>query len=395
MADVQAVEVPDREHGATRRAVERRRASYHSQCLLASAPVGVLARYLLVRFVVLFAAVLGILALLVGLVELLADFGDLARAGDGFAASLVLVALRIPYEHLPLLIPIAAFAGAFLAIGTAARTNEILAMKAGGVSPLAALVPVLVRAAFISGLALLVNETVAVRARELERRLAGGDDAELTFRRGSFWYHKGHTIYNVRDADPATRVLRDVAIFDLDADGRLVRSIRAARATVGADGHWQLTDAVLRGFDPDDLAAPVRYERLAATDVALPEEKALLHAGVEDLSIRELTEVRDDREPGDTASVRATTLLHERASAPFASFLFVLLAVPLGLRVERERSMALPALYGVVAVFLFIMVREYGQTLATQGVTSPVTTPWLILAASLALGATALWRVPR
>jgi len=357
--------------------------------------VGVLARYLLGRFLALFAAVLAILALLVALVELLADFGDVARASDGFGGALLLVALRVPYEHLPLLFPIAAFVGAFLCAGSAARSNEILAMKAGGVSPLRVLAPVIACAALISGLALLVNETIAVRAREAERRLAGGEDAELSFRRGSFWYHKDHTIYNVRDADPTTRVLRDVAVFDLDDRGRLVRSIRAAQATIGADGRWRLTDAVLRSFEPDDASAPPTYQRVAETEIELPEEKALLHAGVEDLSIRELAEVRDDRDPDDTASLRATTLLHERASAPFAAFVFVLFAVPLGLRVERTRSMALPALYGVVAIFLYLMVRRYGATLATQGVVSAVATPWVILAAFLALGALALWRVPR
>jgi lipopolysaccharide export system permease protein len=356
--------------------------------------VGVLARYLLVRFVVLYAAVLAMLALLVGVVELLADFGDVASAADGFAAGARVVALRVTYEHLPLLFPIAAFAAAFLCVGSAARTNEILAMKAGGVSPLRVLAPVLACAALISGFALLVNETVAVRARELDRRLASGG-AELTFRRGSFWYHKGDTIYNVRDADPATRELRDVAIFDLDARGRLVRSIRAARATIGEDGHWELRDAVLRSFEPDDAAAPPSYERVAETVIDLPEETALLDAGVADLSIRELAEVRGDRDPGDSESVRATTLLHERASAPFAAFLFALLAIPLGLRVERTRSMALPALQGVVAVFLFIMVRRYGATLAGEGVTPAVATPWAILVAFLAIGAAALWRVPR
>jgi LPS export ABC transporter permease LptG len=395
MSDVQAVEVADRQHRALRRSFERSRASYHSQGLLASAPVGVLARYLLGRFLALFAAVLAILALLVALVELLADFGDVARASDGFGGALLLVALRVPYEHLPLLFPIAAFVAAFLCAGTAARSNEILAMKAGGVSPLRVLAPVIACAALISGLALLVNETIAVRAREAERRLAGGEDAELSFRRGSFWYHKDHTIYNVRDADPTTRVLRDVAVFDLDDRGRLVRSIRAAQATIGEDGRWQLSDAVLRSFQPDDASAPATYQRLAETEIELPEEKALLHAGVEDLSIRELAEVRDDRDPDDTASLRATTLLHERASAPFAAFVFVLFAVPLGLRVERTRSMALPALYGVVAIFLYLMVRRYGATLATQGVLSAVATPWVILAAFLALGAIALWRVPR
>lgn len=363
--------------------------------MLASAPVGVLSRYLLVRFVVMFTAVLAVLVVLVGVIELLADFGDVVRSSGGFADGLLFVALRIPHKHLPLLIPIASFAAAFLAVGTAARSYEILAMKAGGVSPLRVLAPVVCAAAVISGLALLLNETLAVRAHDAQRRRALDDGSELTFRRGSFWYHKGDTVYNVRDADPATRVLRDVAIFVLDDRGRLVRSIQAKQATIRANGHWDLADAVLRDFEPGAPAAPPRYAKVAATSIELAEETALLDADVGGLSIRELREYRAGRDANDTASLRAEALLHERLAGPLASFLFVVLAVPLALRVERTRSLAVPALQGVVAIFAFIMVREYGGTLASQGVTSAAATPWVILAGFLGVGAFELWRVPR
>src|SRR5262249_22860146 len=134
--------------------------------MLASAPVGVLARYLLVRFIVLFAAVLAILVVLVGVVELLSDFGDFVREGISFSDALAVVALRIPHKHLPLLIPIASFSAAFLAVGGAARNNEVIAMKAGGVSPLRVLIPVLACAVGIPGAALPVTHTLRVRVRE-------------------------------------------------------------------------------------------------------------------------------------------------------------------------------------------------------------------------------------
>ncbi len=58
--------------------------------------------------------------------------------------------------------------------------------------------------------------------------------------------------------------------------------------------------------------------------------------------------------------MRAEALLHERVAEPLASLVFVVLALPLALRVERTRSLAVPALQGVAAIFLFYMVREYG-----------------------------------
>jgi lipopolysaccharide export system permease protein len=356
--------------------------------------MGVLPRYFLARFVVAFAAVLVVLVLAVGVVELLGDFDDVVGSSEGFAGALLFVALRIPSQWLPLLVPVAAFVAAFVALGTAARSLEFVAIKAGGVSPLRVLVPVVLAGVVVSGLGLAANETLGIRAHEAWRRHVGGED-QVEFRRGSFWYHKGRYVYNVRDADPQARQLREVAIFELDGDGQLVRSIQAARARIDGDGRWQLEDAVIRRFEPGAPDAPASFERVAHTELVLTEELALLEAGVEGLSIADLREYREERAPGDPEAIRAQALLHDRITEPLSAFAFVLLAIPLGLKVERTRSLAVPALQGVGALFAFWMLREYAVTLASQGVVDPTATPWLILAAFAAASAWLLARTPR
>ena len=84
---------------------------------------------------------------MIGVIELLADFGDVIGSSNGFLDAWIVVILRIPHKHLPILIPASAFAAAYLSVGSAARTYEILAMKAGGISPLRVLVPILFAAA--------------------------------------------------------------------------------------------------------------------------------------------------------------------------------------------------------------------------------------------------------
>ena len=358
--------------------------------------MGVLWRYLTARFLVFFGAVLLILVLALGVVELIGDFDDVVRAADGLTGALDNDGLRILSFYLPLLIPAAAFVAAFGSLGTAARALEILAIKAGGISPLRAVIPILVAAAVISGLALLANETVAVRAREVyQSRVRGPNSTQVAFRRGSFWYHNGPYVYNVGDADPAKHQLHDVSVYELNERGRLVRSIEAGRAEIGADGTWLLSDAVIRRFDPEHPSAPAAYERVARTEITLHEESALLEAGLDALSIRELREYRDGRRGGDLEAVRAEALLHQRMTNPLSAFVFVVLGIPLGLRVEQHRSLALPALEGIAAIFLFFVVREYGQTLATRGITAPVGTAWTILAAFALFGTWQMWRMPR
>ena len=358
--------------------------------------MGVLWRYLTARFLVFFAAVFFILILALGVVELIGDFDDVIRSADGLSGALVNVGLRILSFYLPLLVPATAFVAAFASLGTAARALEILAIKAGGISPLRAVIPILVAGVVISCIGLLLNETVVVRAGEIYRsRVRGSDAAQVAFRRGSFWYHSGPYVYNVGDADPASRQLHDVEVYELNEQGRLVRSIEASRVEIGADGKWLLSNAVIRRFDPEHPAAPASYERVARTELTLREENALLDAGLEALSIRQLREYRDGRRGGDPEVTRAEALLHQRMTNPLSALVFVVLAIPLGLRVEEHRSLALPALHGVVAIFLFFIVREYGQTLASRGITEPVGTPWAILAVFALFGTWQLWRVPR
>ena len=355
--------------------------------------MSVVSRYFLARFVTGFAAVLLVLVLAVAVVELLGDFEDVVASSEGFAGALSFVALRIPSQWLPLLVPVAAFVAAFFTLGSAARSLEFVALKAGGVSPLRVLVPLTLAGLVVSGLGLLANETLGIRAHEAWRRQARGED-QLEFRRGSFWYHRGRYVYNVRDADPQARQLRGVAIFELDRHGRLVRSIQAARAHVDGEGRWQLDDAVIRTFAPGAPQAPASFERLPHTELTLQDEPALLEAGVEGLSIAHLREYRAEH-AGDPVALRAEALLHDRITEPLSAFVFVLLAIPLGLQVERTRTLALPAMQGVAALFAFWTLREYGVALASQGIAPPAATPWLILGGFAVLGAWLLARTPR
>ena len=94
--------------------------------------------------------------------------------------------------------------------------------------------------------------------------------------------------------------------------------------------------------------------------------------------------------PGDA---RARSLLQQRLSGPLLVLLFALLAVPLALRVERTRSLALPALEGVVILFFFLLAREYGAGFAALDPTAATLAPWAILLAFAGLGAVQLSRV--
>lgn len=343
-----------------------------------------LARYVASRFVAAFAGSLLILTLVVLVVDMLLNLEDVLEFESELLGVLRYLWLRVAAVYLPYLVPVAAFTGAFFSVGSAARNREIIAMKAGGVSPRVAMIPVFVVAALVSMAALLVNETVTVRASAALRERAGDDVGELELRSGTIWYHTGRYLYNMRQGERENTAL-DVRVLERDERGRLVRLIRAQRAERLAPHEWRFEGATVRRFDPSDPASAPEVEHAREVTLALEEDRSprLQQAEMASLPVWVLARYLRD----GAHDARATALLHQRLTGPLLVLLFTLLAVPLGLRAERTRTLALPALEGVALLFVFLLAREYAVSLGAKTVAAAALTPWAVVGTFFAVGA--------
>jgi lipopolysaccharide export system permease protein len=358
--------------------------------------VRILSRYFVARFLTLFAATLFASTLAVAIVELLLNFDDMLKVQEGAAGVLTYLLLRIPSYYLRDLIPVASFTAAFLALGLSARNFEIIAMRAGGVSPHRAVAPLLGTAALLAVASFAVHELWILPATRAWKVQVQGD-AQLDYGRGSFWYHRGRTIYNIASADPATRTLRGVDLFERDGDGRLLRSIHAERVRVEGQHRWRLENAVIRSFDPARVEAAPRVERLPETvmEIQGADEEALLEADAGLLSLGRLREYLELRAGEDEPVQRLMTRLHARLAEPWSALLLALLAAPVALRVEQRRSLGQPALLGIASVSGYFLVRSVANTLASEGVLPAAAAPWCVLLAFTGFGLLQLSRVPR
>ncbi len=359
--------------------------------------VRILSRYLLARFLSWFAIILVVLLGGVLIAEMLLHLDDLSRAADGVGEAVRFLVVKVCAYYLPSLLSMAAFIAAFMSMGLAARWLEVTAAKAGGVSPLRLAVPVLTAAAALSLVALIVNETIVIRSeRAWRRHESGASGDEMEFRRGSFWHHTGNTIFNVGDADAATRTIHNVTIFQLDDEGRLLSRIDA---TVGKmlDAELELFDATVRRFQPQSpLEPPARqWQQRMRLETDARADPTLLEADPATLSLANLAGYIGERAErgGDVARPRA--LFHKRLTEPVSVFLLALLAVPFALRVETTRSLAVQALGGVVLMLAFWFARGGGVVIAPSGALAAAAAPWGVVALFASFGAFRLARVPR
>ena len=357
----------------------------------------ILSRYFALRFLGLFFAILLISTLAIIVVEMLLNFEEMMGGSRGLSSMLSYLFLRIPAYYLRDLVPIAAFAAAFFSIGLAAYWYELTAVKAGGVSTAALLAPILLAALALSLATFLVNETLVIEATQgWNQRLRGGNQS-ISFRRGTFWYHRGRTIYNIASANREEQTLHGLTIYELDESGRLLRRVQAESADIHADPSWQLENATIRRFDPDRSDAPAQFERVAKTTVEMHEQSAaaLLAADPGELSLADLQSYIGERASEGDEVDRERALLHARLAEPVTVVVLCLLALPLGLRVERDRSLGPAAVYAVATVAAFFAVKSTTITLAVEAVIPSAVGVWTPLAIFAGLGSWQTWRESR
>lgn len=353
----------------------------------------IVGRYLLARFLASLFSVLVVLILLILVVEILLNVDEILEADGGISTLFLKIGSAYLLQYL---LPASALFGGFIALGGASRTREIVALKAGGISPLAATFPIAMAGIVLALVSYLLSDTVVVTASKAFNRMTHKGTGDLVLRQGTFWYHSGRYVYNFADRDEDGGRVQDVVVFERDDRHRLVRRISARSASVQEGRRWHFESAMSFRFDPDTPGAPPVVEQAEEIVVELDEQPsaALLKREVAALSSGDLRSYIGLRASQGRNVTRGKALLQDRYSEPMAVLLFSLLAIPLGLRVEQTRSLSRGALQAVVVMFVYYSVRQTASTLAAEGVL-PAFAPWAAVALFLALSGVALTRVRR
>jgi LPS export ABC transporter permease LptG len=354
--------------------------------------VRILSRYFVFGYLTYYAAIVAVAILVIAIVEMMVNFDHVIDFGHGIAGVASYLFLRLPSYYLPYLLPVGSFGAAFLCLGLPARAFEILAVKTSGIAPGRIAAPVLACAVLFTLIALVLNETVVLSAtKRLEGQSEGG---ELFQARGAFWYQRGNTLFNVQGADRDTQTLQGVAIYERDASGRLLRSVHADTARIEANHRWLLGNALFREFPRDDPESAPRTELhdTAWFELGSAGDLALLGADPRELSLLRLREyIRAiEREGLDTKRYRS--LWHARLADPFSVLLFALLGAPLGLSVERARSLGAAALQGIGLLGGYYGLQTAASVVGAAGFPASALAPWVVLGAFGAFGA---WRLAR
>jgi lipopolysaccharide export system permease protein len=182
---------------------------------------------------------------------------ELPAVGKGVAGNpyktqhaLLYVALRLP-NHLYELLPIAVLIGTIFVMARLAQSSEFTILRTSGLGPWRALRVLLVLGLAFVVLTFALGDYVAPASDRAAQLLKSRYTGQITVGQTGAWLKEkqaySHYAVNV-GALGADASMRNIRIFEFDAQGALVSTTQAESGRFGADDAWLLDKAVRTDF---------------------------------------------------------------------------------------------------------------------------------------------------
>jgi len=291
------------------------------------------------------------------------------------------------------LLPAALMLAALYTMWRFCHHNEIVAMRANGLSYATVVAPMLGVAVTIAALCGLNLEFYAPQGREFARRAEASNFRPLPpdIRESVRYYNlPGRRVWSINRInldDP--RVLEGVRITIEGPDNRKLVDIACRRATF-LDGVWWLYDPQYRYFDPlGNAVAPSPNPLLDLAARPMPhfnerpqdfvnEKKEWDYLSVRSMLAFLRAHPRPEGETRQDRETRAARLydIHARLALPWACVVMTVFAIPAG--VAGGRQSAFKGILLAIALFFGFYAASIGcQLLAKRALLAPALAAWL------------------
>jgi LPS export ABC transporter permease LptG/LPS export ABC transporter permease LptF len=287
------------------------------------------------------------------------------------------LSLQMFYEIAPILVLVTTL----LTFSLLARTNEITACKALGMSLYRLALPALGAALLITLFCGYLESSILPASNEkvakLKDRIHGRETARTYRRADRQWlYGRGRYIYNYIHYDPQQAGLQRLQVFDFDDQHRLTRRLYAESARYVGDDAWVFTNGWARSFGGVDVTGYNRFKEPKI--VRYPETPDYFDSEIrppEQMRYGELKNYIQELKESGQAVPELQVELQNKIALPVASLVMALVALPFAFRLGRQG-----ALYGIgISIVLgiaFMGIFAFFSKLGEAGALPPAVAVW-------------------
>lgn len=340
-------------------------------------------RYLLRTFFVPFVYILLAFCMLYVIFDLFDNLGDFVEGNTRLLLVVRYYIVLLP-SVLVRIVPISLFLAVLYSLSSLTKSNELTAMRAGGISIIRMVAPYIV-VGFIASLCVAaVHETIGPKAaywcqnfvREQKR-----SDPDLVYVKKdiAIKYQGGRRTWLINELDIRTMTMRGIEITQQREDFSDEWKIRAKQGR-WLDGHWWLSDMTEQKFDAENnQMGGIRFypTREMSTFKETPEFFLNETKDPEFLTTREMFDylkMNKRRDPAALARIRAD--LHFKLAEPWTCLIVVLLGIPFGAQTGRKGAM-LGVSLSIGLIFAYYVLVNVALSLAKNMIIPAWIGPWI------------------
>ena len=321
-------------------------------------------------------------------IDFVDELADIGVSGyTGLHAALASV-FKLP-GHLYELVPIAVLIGTIYALARLAQSSEYTILRTGGLGPGRALGLLASLGLMFGVFTYVIGDHIAPLSERQGTLLKAEFRGGINLGGAGAWLKdhaatpQGELHYSINvGSAPSATVLKDVRIFEFNAEGRLLRRIFAASADIDDDALWRLNDVRISRWDATDISADAQVSQELRERLEWP---STLTAGVvaaallpeSNMSTLDLFRYIAHLDSNEQAAQRHQIQFWKRALYPFSCLVMVALALPFAYMHARAGGVSLKVFGGIMLGISFVLQNNLAGHLGLLRNWSP----WVVAAA--------------
>jgi lipopolysaccharide export system permease protein len=264
------------------------------------------------------------------------------------------------------------------------RDNELVAMRAAGLSIFQVTRTVIILGALISFFVFWVNDRFVPSSLILTQKIKeqiesggkkiGGKEHETVINLAM--YGLRNRLFFVNKFSPATNTMEGIIVLEQDSHQNVTKKI-VANQGVYKDGAWVFYHCVI--YDLDDngqIKGEPRYadEEVMADITETPYDFLNQRQKPDSMTIAQLKDYLDKlSHSGATTVVRNLKVdLYRKFTDPLTAFLIVLLGIPFSLKIKRRAAGLASLGLSIIMGFLYYVLSAVGIALGKGGILMPM-----------------------
>lgn len=349
----------------------------------------VLDRYLIREITRFFSLIyLGVCVIFI-VVDYLSNMDEFLGAGMALSRAFGYVLLKLPGISVQLF-PTCLLLSVLVSLGIVNRSNELVALKGGGISPGVLLRPVVGVAVVCCLLAMVLAEGVAPLTMARANAIKYGElrkSAVGSLRKENIWIRQDRAFIHINRFNSRIGILEGVRIREMAADRfRLQRSISAKTGHFTENG-WRLEDVVEKAVEAETGKVTFRRipEMVVPVKIRIGDFERTENA-VEEMGIFSLWRyIQKIRSEGYDATGYVVDLFGKTAF-PFSGLVLSLLAIWIALRPSMHENLPGGVGLGIGAAFLYWVFYSFSLSLGKGELLPPALAAWIPNLAFAAFG---------